>query len=137
MGDAAQSQGGLRPLRILVVDDSAMMRTVIKRAATLTGVPIAQIFEAEHGRRALEILEAEDMDAVITDINMPVMGGVELLREIASRPRWERLLRIVVSTDGSDARRTEATELKVRLYVEKPFRPEAMRDVFAELAGTV
>lgn len=119
---------------MLVVDDSAMMRTVIKRAATLTGVPIGVLHEAQHGRQALEILEAHEVDAVITDINMPVMNGIELLREMASRQQWAHVARIVVSTDGSDARRTETSGLCVRLHVEKPFRPEAMRDVFVELA---
>ena len=46
------------PLNILVVDDSAMMRTMIKRAAALTGLPIGQIFEAADGRQALEVLNA-------------------------------------------------------------------------------
>jgi two-component system, chemotaxis family, chemotaxis protein CheY len=121
-------------LRLLIVDDSAMMRRVIARAATLTGVSIERIHEAENGRHALQLLETEPIDVVITDINMPVMNGTELLRAMAARESWNGLLRIVVSTDGSDARREEANELKVRLYLEKPFRPEAIRDVLSEIA---
>jgi two-component system chemotaxis response regulator CheY len=123
-----------RQLQLLVVDDSAMMRKVICRAARLTGVPIGCIHEAENGRHALDVLETNRIDAVITDLNMPVMSGVELLRAIASRPGWKKMLRIVISTDGSEARRDEAQNLDVRLYLEKPFRPEAIRDVLAELA---
>ena len=125
----------MRPLRLLIVDDSAMMRKVITRTATLTGLPIERIHEADNGQRALQVLEAEPIDAVITDLNMPIMTGIELLRAMAARPAWNAILRIVVSTDGSDARRGEAQGLNVRLYVEKPFRPEAIRDVLAEVAN--
>jgi two-component system, chemotaxis family, chemotaxis protein CheY len=123
------------PLNILVVDDSAMMRTMIKRAAALTGLPIGQIFEAANGQQALEVLKQQHVDALFTDINMPVMTGIELLREIAGHERWAHMIRVVISTDGSEARRGEADALNVRFYVEKPFRPEVMRDVLATLTG--
>jgi two-component system chemotaxis response regulator CheY len=120
-------------LNILVVDDSSMMRAMIKRAAGLTGLPIGQIFEAANGLQALEILEREHVDALFTDLNMPVMTGVDLLKAIAGRDRWRHMVRAVISTDGSEARRAEASALDVRFYVEKPFRPEVMRDVLNDL----
>ena len=66
---------------------------------------------------------------------MPVMTGTELLREIAAPRRWQHLVRVIISTDGSAARREEVGALDVRCYVEKPFRPEVMRDVLAEVAS--
>jgi two-component system chemotaxis response regulator CheY len=122
-------------LNILVVDDSAMMRTMIKRAAALTGIPIGQIFEAADGLQALEVLRRKHVDALFTDINMPVMTGIELLKQIAGDERWQHMVRVVISTDGSNARRDEAGALDVRFYVEKPFRPEAMRDVLSNVTG--
>lgn len=122
-------------LNILVVDDSAMMRTMIKRAAALTGIPIGQIFEAADGQQALEVLRQQHVDALFTDINMPVMTGIELLRQIAGDQRWQHMVRVIISTDGSDARRDEAGALDVRFYVEKPFRPEVMRDVLSNVTG--
>jgi two-component system chemotaxis response regulator CheY len=124
---------GTRPLNILIVDDSAMMRMMIKRVAGLCEIPIQQIFEAANGAEALKVLEANHVDALFTDINMPVMTGTELLREIGKNERYRHLTRVIISTDGSTARREEARELNVRLYVEKPFRPEVMRDVLAEV----
>jgi two-component system chemotaxis response regulator CheY len=121
-------------LNILIVDDSAMMRMMIKRVTGLCGVPIGEIFEAGNGREAIAVLESQQVDALFTDINMPVMTGTELLRAIEQDGRWPTLLRVIISTDGSAARRAEADELHVRLYVEKPFRPEVMRDVLSELA---
>jgi two-component system, chemotaxis family, chemotaxis protein CheY len=120
-------------LNLLIVDDSAMMRTMIKRAAGLTGVAIEHVYEAADGCQALKVLEEHEIDALFTDINMPVMTGIELLRQIAGRPRWQRMIRVIISTDGSEARRIEAGALDVRLYVEKPFRPEVVRDVLSDL----
>ena len=121
-------------LNILIVDDSAMMRAIIKRVANLTGMSIGTIFEAANGAEALTVLNANDVQVLFTDINMPVMTGIELLRAISTDARWKNLLRVIISTDGSEARRNEVRDLDVRIYVEKPFRPEVMRDVLATLA---
>ena len=123
-------------LNILIVDDSAMMRAMIKRVTALCDVPIDHVYEAANGAEAMAILESQDVQALFTDINMPVMNGTELLRAIARDDRWKNLLRVIISTDGSEARRHEVAELNVRLYVEKPFRPEVMRDVLSTLAAT-
>jgi two-component system chemotaxis response regulator CheY len=128
--DAAQA------INILVVDDSAMMRMMIKRVARLCEVPVGTIFEAGHGVEALHVLETQRVDAVFTDINMPVMSGIELLREMAARPEWRHVTRVIVSTDGTSARHDEVRDLQVRCYVEKPFRPEVMRDVLTEVTSS-
>ena len=120
-----------RPITILIVDDSAMMRMMIKRVAKLVDLPIGRILEAGDGRQALSLLEAEHVDALFTDINMPVMTGTELLREIAQRGAWPQMTRVIISTDGSAARREEGRALQVQHYIEKPFTPEALRDVLA------
>ena len=127
--------GGSRALTILIVDDSAVMRALLKRVVALSDVPVDTVLEARNGREALQILEANHVDALFTDINMPVMNGHELLTEIAKQDRWRDMLRVVISTDGSKLRREEARELKVELYVEKPFRPEVVRDVLSEIAS--
>jgi two-component system chemotaxis response regulator CheY len=64
---------------------------------------------------------------------MPVMNGAELLRAMQGRPEWNHIVRVIISTDGSEARRSEVAGLGVKMYVEKPFRPEVMRDVLSEL----
>jgi two-component system chemotaxis response regulator CheY len=120
-------------VNVLIVDDSAVMRTLIKRVAVLSEAPIGVMYEASNGREALQILERESIQAVFTDITMPVMNGTELLRAIASRDEWNHVVRVIISTDGSAARRAEVENLDVRLYLEKPFRPEAIRDVLSSL----
>ncbi len=123
-------------LTLLVVDDSAMMRAMIKRVAHLTGVAIAEVLEAANGIEALKMLEAHAVDVMFTDINMPEMSGTDLLREVEKHPEWSRIIRVIVSTDGSQARRDEVASLHAHAYVEKPFRPEVMRDVLAQVAPT-
>jgi len=123
-------------MRILIVDDSAMMRAQIKRVVKLAEVPVDDILEAANGVEALAILESQDVQWLLTDINMPVMNGADLLREIARRGKWRALGKVIISTDGSTARREEAAALDVHRYLEKPFSPEVLRDVLTEAVGT-
>jgi two-component system chemotaxis response regulator CheY len=123
-------------LTVLIVDDSAMMRAMIKRVAHLTDIPIAQVLEAGNGVEALQQLEAHAVDVLFTDINMPLMTGPELLREVGKREEWKHIVRVIVSTDGSQARRDEMASLHAHAYLEKPFRPEVMRDVLAQVVNS-
>ncbi|HZI81792.1 MAG TPA: response regulator [Vicinamibacterales bacterium] len=126
---------GMTPLNVLIVDDSATMRALLYRVVGLADLPIGAIYQAPNGAEALKVLENHNIQAVFTDVNMPVMNGMELLREMAARDEWKDILRIIISTDGSRLRREEARELKVSLYVEKPFRPEVVRDVLCQIAS--
>ena len=132
---SAPTAAGVKPLNILIVDDSATMRALLHRVVGLADLPIGTIYQAPNGLEALKILETHSVQAVFTDLNMPVMNGMQLLREMAKRDSWKDLLRIIISTDGSKLRREEARELNVNLYVEKPFRPEVVRDVLCQIAS--
>jgi len=125
----------MKPLNILIVDDSATMRQFVRRAVQLSDVPVGSVLEASNGKEALALLDAHEIDALFTDINMPVMSGPELLRELKRQGR-ETPARIVVSTDGSEARRREMEGL-AQWYVNKPVRPEVVRDVLNELASSL
>ena len=125
----------MKPLKILIVDDSATMRRMVRRVVELSEVAIADIYEAANGQEALDVIDSRPVDALFTDINMPVMTGIELLRQLSTRDASAKPpLRVVISTDGSDARRREADGLDVARYLEKPLRPEVMRDVLSDLA---
>jgi two-component system chemotaxis response regulator CheY len=123
-------------LTLLIVDDSATMRAMVKRAATLSGVALGEILEAANGQEALDVLGRAKVDAVFTDINMPVMTGVELLKRMAAESKWSHVLRVIISTDASDVRRQEVSDLNVRHYVQKPVRPEAVCDVLSQLVAS-
>ena len=125
----------MKPLNILIVDDSATMRQFVRRAVQLSEVPVASVLEASNGQEALALLDAHEIDALFTDINMPVMSGPELLRELKRQGR-DTPARIVVSTDGSEASRREMEGL-AQWYFNKPVRPEVVRDVLNELASNL
>jgi len=135
MNQSNPPAAAMKPLNILIVDDSATMRALLHRVVGLADLPIGTIYQAPNGLEALKILETCSVQAVFTDLNMPVMNGMQLLREMAKRDSWKDLLRIIISTDGSKLRRDEARELNVNLYVEKPFRPEVVRDVLCQIAS--
>ena len=122
-------------MRILIVDDSSMMRSMIKRVVRMTDVPVDEILEAGDGAEALKLLESHDVQLLLTDINMPVMNGADLLRRLAKDDRWRDLTRVIISTDGSTERREEAADLSVRCYLKKPFSPEVLRDVLTHAAA--
>ena len=67
---------------ILVVDDSAIVRAVIKKTLTIAAVDVGELFNAENGKKALEIINDNWVDLVFADINMPVMGGIEMLEKM-------------------------------------------------------
>jgi two-component system, chemotaxis family, chemotaxis protein CheY len=124
-------------MRILIVDDSAMMRALIRRVIGLTELPVDEVVEAADGAEALRLLESREFDLLLTDVNMPGMTGTELLREITRQNRWPNLVRVIISTDGSASRKDEAADLDVRCYLEKPFTPEVLRHVLSQATGPV
>jgi two-component system chemotaxis response regulator CheY len=118
--------------RILIVEDSATMRSLI--AASLEGLEAAvKIVEAESGFEALRFLPREDFDLVITDINMPDINGLELVSFIRNNERYASLPLIIVSTEGSDRDRDKGLRLGADAYLVKPFDPDALRQVVADL----
>ena len=126
----------MKPLNCLIVDDSSVMRRMVRRTMELSEVPLGQVHEANNGREALDLLATTSVDVLFTDINMPVMNGADLLRALVKQPDAVRA-RVVISTDGSEARRAEVLELNVDWYLEKPLRPEVMRDVLSKVAERV
>ena len=111
---------------ILIVDDSKTIRSILSKTLRLTGMEINQIFEAGNGKEALECLQGNWIDLVLTDLNMPVMTGIELVGAMAADGLLKDIPVIVVSTDGSTTRIEELKEKGVREYVRKPFTPEAI-----------
>ncbi len=73
--------------RVLIVDDSSTARSLIKKSLNICGLAASRYLEATNGKEALDILKNEKVDLVLTDVNMPEMDGVNLLRRIKSSPR--------------------------------------------------
>jgi two-component system chemotaxis response regulator CheY len=84
--------------------------------------------EAGNGEEALDVLSNEWVDIVLTDINMPVMNGHELVARMAANEAFHSIPVIVVSTDRTDDRVREMIALGAKGYVKKPFQPEELRE---------
>jgi two-component system chemotaxis response regulator CheY len=122
-------------INILVVDDSAVMRSMIQKTLTLSGLQVGEIHQAGNGREGLEALGAKWIDLVIVDINMPVMTGEEMIEQMQTRSEFKGIPTVVVSTEGSQTRIERLQRLGVR-FIHKPFSPEAIRDTLKEMLGS-
>ena len=120
------------PYNVLVVDDSRVIRAVIKKTLGLAGVEINELHEAQNGKEALDILREKQIDLVFSDIHMPEMNGVEMIEKMASDGVLRDIPVIVVSSEGSKERMGEVLEKGARAYVRKPFTPELIRDLVQE-----
>jgi CheY-like chemotaxis protein len=119
--------------RILIVDDSPLLRATARRAVLHAGVPAAGVREARDGREALEELAREAVDLVLLDINMPVMDGYEFVEHKAKNPAWSGVKVALVTTEGNRKRLERMTALGVVHYLRKPFEPEDLRELVATL----
>lgn len=121
--------------RVLIVDDSPSMRNFIKRVMTASGLEVSACFEAGDGQEALELLDREWVDVVLSDINMPRMNGEEFVRRMSESGLTATIPVIIVSTDGTALRQQHLSSLGARGYLVKPFLPEALKDVIESVLG--
>ena len=120
---------------ILIVDDSRIIRTAIKKIARVAGVDDDRIHEAANGQEALDILETVWMDLILLDINMPVMDGEAFVVEKANRPEIADIPVFIVSTEANEERLQRLRDLGVRGSLRKPFEPEDLCQVIADVIG--
>lgn len=113
---------------ILIVDDSETSRMIIRKCFTMTGDENSTFFEAEDGIRALALLSEQSVDLIVTDLNMPRMDGVTLLRKLRKGDRTRTLPVVVISSMGNEQLDTELRDLQVRAVIRKPLTPAKVRD---------
>lgn len=120
---------------VLIVDDSASMRAVIKKVIRVSGFRVGKYHEAGDGIQALEILSAEWIDLVLTDINMPRMNGLELVRQINADEMLRSIPVVMVTTEGSEDKIKQAQALGASGYIKKPFLPEDIKMTLSRMMG--
>jgi two-component system, chemotaxis family, chemotaxis protein CheY len=118
---------------ILLVDDSNVVKAVLKKILTGSDISIDQILEAANGVEALKVLNSNSPDLVITDINMPSMDGIELIERMRLDMMLQNIPVIVISTEGSLTRITNLEEMGIKGYVRKPFVAEEILAVVNEV----
>lgn len=113
----------------MIVDDSPVMRSFVRRTLEIAGLEIASCAEAGDGREALVRLAEDPVDLILTDINMPGMDGMRLIAAVKRNPETAPIPVIVVSTDSTEQRVGDLMRLGANGYVRKPFAPERLRQV--------
>jgi two-component system, chemotaxis family, chemotaxis protein CheY len=121
--------------RVLIVDDSPAMRVFVRRVIELSGFELAACFEASNGQEALDLLSAEWVDAILTDINMPAMDGERFLEALQNSDLLRNIPAIVISTDATSHRIDRMLSLGARGYLSKPFLPEDLREELERTLG--
>lgn len=110
--------------RILLVDDSAMMRMVLRKSLTMAKVQTQEIVEATNGEEALRLLEGQPFDLMFCDLNMPGMTGDELIEKIAQSNSAASPPIVIVSAEATPERIGRLKCDRVVGVLRKPFLPE-------------
>ena len=121
--------------KVLIVDDSPILRRAVMRAVVQAGLKQENIREASNGEEALVELRKEGTDLVLLDLNMPVMDGWEFARTALEDPELDETAIIVVSTESNQKRIDAMRELGIRGFLHKPFEPEDLRKLVGMLLG--
>jgi two-component system chemotaxis response regulator CheY len=122
-------------LKFLIVDDSQTMRRIV--ANSLKNLGYQDFVEACDGKDALIKLSADDsLNFVITDWNMPVLSGLELIKAIRSDEKMGKIPVLMVTTRGVKDDIIEALKAKVNNYVVKPFTPAILREKIDQIVAT-
>lgn len=104
-------------MNILVVDDCQTTRKLLGHYLKSRGY---QVIFAENGLDAMEKLGSNDINLILTDLNMPYMDGMELIRTLRSDPNWANIPILMVTTENDDIEREKAYSSGVNGYVVKP-----------------
>jgi len=111
------------------------MRKIVERALRQAGLDINEVAEASNGAEALAEIQKGVPDMILSDINMPVMDGLEFLKNLATLDSAKGVPVIMITTEGSEARVVEALSAGAKGYLRKPFTPEQVKERVAPLLG--
>ena len=109
--------------KILVVDDSKSMRSMIAMTLKQDGYDVS---EAEDGVQALEIVKSETFDAVMSDVNMPNMGGIEFVKNLKQISSYKFIPVIFLTTESGQDMKEKGKSVGATGWMVKPFKPESI-----------
>ncbi|MEI6895873.1 MAG: chemotaxis response regulator CheY [Psychromonas sp.] len=115
-----------RNMKVLIVDDFSTMRRIIKNL--LRDLGFTNTFEADDGNTALPMLKEGGFEFVVTDWNMPIMQGIDLLKEIRKDPKLKHLPVLMVTAEAKREQIIEAAQAGVNGYIVKPFTAGTLKE---------
>jgi two-component system chemotaxis response regulator CheY len=116
--------------RILIVDDSSSVRTVAGIALRGAGY---EVLEAGNGQEGLARFDGERIHLIISDVNMPVMNGIEFLKEVKRHPSYRFTPVIMLTTEAGDDMKAAGRAAGAKAWIVKPFQPSVMLDAVSKL----
>jgi two-component system chemotaxis response regulator CheY len=123
-------------LQVLIVDDSSVMRKIVERSLRQAGIEIAKVFEAGNGAEALAVLSEAKVDIILCDINMPVMDGLEFVKQLPNVANAKGVPVVMITTEGSEGHVVQALSAGARGYLRKPFTADQVKEhILPVLAG--
>lgn len=126
----------MNSVRALIVDDSSVMRKIVERSLRQAGVNLTQVLEAGNGAEALGLLQESQVDLILCDINMPIMDGLEFVKQLSGIENGKGVPVVMITTEGSESHVVQAISAGARGYIRKPFTPEQVKEhVIPVLAG--
>jgi two-component system chemotaxis response regulator CheY len=120
-------------MKVLVVDDFATMRRIVK--GVLKQLGFSDIIEAENGSSALDELKKENVGLIVSDWNMPKMTGLDLLKAVREDEKLKSIPFIMVTAEGQKENVLEAVKAGVSNYIVKPFTPETFNEKLVKVFG--
>jgi two-component system chemotaxis response regulator CheY len=118
-------------MKILVVDDMVTMRKIVKNILKQLG--FTHIEEAENGQEALQKLRGDTFGFVVSDWNMPVMTGIDMLRAIRGDEKLKAIPVLMVTAEAQQSNLVEAVQAGVSNYIVKPFTAETMQEKLGKI----
>lgn len=115
-------------IRTLIVDDSSVMRKIVERALRQAGLETLVVVEAASGVEGLEALKASPVDLILSDINMPVMDGLEFLRQIRQQKLAIGVPVVMITTESSAEHVKQAIAAGAQGYIRKPFTADQVKE---------
>jgi two-component system chemotaxis response regulator CheY len=119
--------------KIIIADDSALARMFTKRCIDVAGITDVEYIEAENGKEALDRMKEILPDLLISDLNMPEMNGVELVRRVNASPKLSGTPIIIITSAGNSEQREELMSLGVKTILTKPITPPDIVDAISGL----
>jgi len=121
-------------VRFLVVDDFSTMRRMVR--SVLSELGYTDVVEADDGNSALPILRQGGIDFLVTDVNMPGMAGLDLLRAVRADPKLAKLPVLLVTAEAKREQIVEAARAGVNGYVVKPFTAQTLKDKIEKILAS-
>jgi len=120
------------PKVIMTADDSVSVRQMVSFTLKDAGY---EVVEAEDGRDALSKLNSADVNMLITDLNMPNMDGIELIKEVRAQQQFKFMPIVLLTTESQDNKKKEGKAAGATGWIVKPFKPEQLVAVVKKLLG--